>query len=143
MLSFYDDDSQYPAFFGPKDPTIRGDVVLRHLDWRRVALPPMGISPSQNPRYSVANMPFSRGQPSRTMHEQSNQLADSCTISRIAHYVSQNLPHSALLLRKKLTQLKICAARLLILQWRFPPPLRTLFYPCRFPGRATPQCRAE
>jgi len=82
MLSFYDDDSQYPAFFGPKDPTIRGDVVLRHLDWRRVALPPIGISPSQNARYSR----------SLTCHFPEGNPAAQCTDSPISSLIRAPYP---------------------------------------------------
>jgi hypothetical protein len=81
MLSFYDDDSQYPAFFGPKDPTIRGDVVLRHLDWRRVALPSIGISPSQT-----------QGTRSLTCHIPEGNSAAQCTNSPISSLIRAPYP---------------------------------------------------
>jgi len=90
-ISFCDDDSQYPAFFGPRDLEIPKDEILDHLDWPPVDLACNGITYIRS-RFLFADAPSEKAtKPPTILVHVHHQLAYPCTLSGTASH-ARTLP---------------------------------------------------
>ena len=140
-ISFCDDDSQYPAFFGPRDLEIPKDEILDHLDWPPVDLACNGITYIRS-RFLFADALFEKAT------KPPNTRARRVPSARLSVHLIRNCescknPSIQVSTLAANNAVKIRTAGFPVLQQRIPAPIRTLFNPGRFPGRATPQRRTE